>query len=42
MAHTSPAKPEPSAARTFQPYVPASQSPAEFTIKAIIPARCSA
>ena len=36
MAHKAPA-PNPAAPRsTFQPYVPASQSPAEFTIRAII------
>ena len=37
MAHTAPAKPASTSPRsTFQPYVPASQSPAEFTVKAII------
>jgi putative OPT family oligopeptide transporter len=38
MAHKAPTKAQdPAAARgTFQPYVPASQSPAEFTIRAII------
>jgi putative OPT family oligopeptide transporter len=37
MAHTAPPKPAAASPRaTFQPYVPASQSPAEFTIKAIV------
>jgi putative OPT family oligopeptide transporter len=36
MAHTPPAKPAADAPRAFQPYVPASQSPAEFTIRAVI------
>src|SRR6187431_2583009 len=36
MPHTPPAKPAVDAPRAFQPYIPASQSPAEFTIRAII------
>src|SRR6188768_2132467 len=36
MAHTTPAKPAADSPRSFQPYVPASQSPAEFTIRAVI------
>ena len=36
MAHTPPAKPAADEPRGFQPYVPASQSPAEFTIRAVI------
>ena len=38
MAHhaSPPASPRPSAAPAFQPYVPASQSPAEFTLKAVV------
>jgi putative OPT family oligopeptide transporter len=37
MAHTPSGKPAPTPLRaTFQPYVPASQSPAEFTLKAIV------
>ena len=38
MAHhvSAPASPEAQAPPAFQPYVPASQSPAEFTLKAII------
>ncbi|RPH55092.1 MAG: oligopeptide transporter, OPT family, partial [Acidobacteria bacterium] len=36
MAHVTTARPESRDTGTFQPYVPASQSPAEFTIKAII------
>ncbi len=38
MAHhvSAPASSEASAAPAFQPYVPASQSPAEFTLKAVI------
>ena len=36
MAHTSPAKPAADEPRAFQPYIPASQSPAEFTIRAVI------
>jgi putative OPT family oligopeptide transporter len=35
MAHTTTTAPAPRAA-TFQPYVPATQSPAEFTVKAVI------
>ncbi|MBA3298180.1 MAG: OPT/YSL family transporter, partial [Acidobacteria bacterium] len=36
MAHTSTPPGSPASRPAFQPYVPASQSPAEFTIKAII------
>jgi len=37
MAHTEPARPVGTATATaFEPYVPASQSPAEFTVKAIL------
>src|SRR6187402_688426 len=36
MPHTPPAKPAVDTPRAFQPYIPASQSPAEFTIRAII------
>ena len=37
MAHTPPPHPPPAVdTRAFQPYVPASQSPAEFTLKAIV------
>ena len=38
MAHSAPrpAAPAPSDAKAFTPYVPASQSPAEFTVKAIV------
>jgi putative OPT family oligopeptide transporter len=36
MAHGPVTRPDVRATGTFQPYVPASQSPAEFTIKAII------
>src|SRR6187455_3260911 len=36
MPHTPPAKPAVDAPRAFQPYIPASQSPAEFTIRAVI------
>src|SRR5215211_6328658 len=36
MAHTVSSAPAPVAATAFQPYVPASQSPAEFTLKAIV------
>src|SRR5499425_3655423 len=36
MAHTVSAPTAPSASTGFQPYVPATQSPAEFTAKAIV------
>ncbi len=36
MAHTATKTTTPAAASTFKPYVPATQSPAEFTIKAIV------
>jgi len=36
MAHMTANPPETRTTATFQPYVPASQSPAEFTIKAIV------
>jgi putative OPT family oligopeptide transporter len=36
MAHMTSRLPETPATTTFQPYVPASQSPAEFTMKAIV------
>jgi putative OPT family oligopeptide transporter len=36
MAHMTTTQPETRSATTFQPYVPASQSPAEFTLKTII------
>src|SRR6188768_1544671 len=36
MAHTTPAKPAADSPRSFQPYVSASQSPAEFTVRAVI------
>ncbi|HEY7185119.1 MAG TPA: oligopeptide transporter, OPT family [Vicinamibacterales bacterium] len=36
MAHMTTSPPETPATTTFQPYVPASKSPAEFTVKAIV------
>ncbi len=36
MAHSATTTPRPETARAFQPYVPDSQSPAEFTLKAIV------
>jgi putative OPT family oligopeptide transporter len=36
MAHVAPPPPDASARGTFQPYVPPSQSPPEFTVKAIV------
>ena len=36
MAHTVPATIATPASTGFQPYVPASQSPAEFTLKAVV------
>jgi putative OPT family oligopeptide transporter len=36
MAHPATTTPSVEASKTFQPYVPASQSPAEFTLKAIV------
>ena len=37
MAHASgPSDPQPAARAAFQPYIPATQSPAEFTAKAIV------
>ena len=36
MSHTPPAKSAAAAPRAFQPYVPASQSLAEFTVKAVV------